>query len=193
MIIIGEKKCFLFDGCVGNNSKVLLDSSNQIRMNLRLPGQYYDGETENHYNYFRDYNPITARYSQRDPIGINGGINIYTYPSNPLSWIDPEGLSGRGGERGATGGQSGKGTDKPYKHCHEYKPPLKGWVECRNHQTGKKSKVPRPPEMPYYECNDFSATDLLLGGLAITVIIGAFIAAPVVASWLGLSLALSLA
>ena len=42
--------------------------------NLRFPGQYYDKETANHYNYFRDnYNPKIGRYMQSDPIGLLGG------------------------------------------------------------------------------------------------------------------------
>lgn len=36
---------------------------------LRLPGQYFDKETNLHYNYFRDYDPGTGRYVQPDPIG----------------------------------------------------------------------------------------------------------------------------
>jgi len=36
--------------------------------NLRLPGQYFDRETNLHYNYFRDYDPGIGRYVQPDPI-----------------------------------------------------------------------------------------------------------------------------
>lgn len=61
--------------------------------NLRLPGQYYDKETELHYNYFRDYNPKTGRYVQSDPIGLTGGLNTYGYSGvNPVVNIDPLGL-----------------------------------------------------------------------------------------------------
>lgn len=64
-----------------------------IGSNLRLPGQYYDDETGLHYNYFRYYDPSTGRYTQEDPIGLEGGINRYVYASgNPLTGLDPYGL-----------------------------------------------------------------------------------------------------
>jgi RHS repeat-associated protein len=37
--------------------------------NLRFPGQYFDAETNLHYNYFRDYDPALGRYVESDPIG----------------------------------------------------------------------------------------------------------------------------
>ncbi|MES9994269.1 MAG: RHS repeat-associated core domain-containing protein, partial [Candidatus Thiodiazotropha sp.] len=46
-------------------------------LNLRYPGQYYDQETNNYYNYFRDYDPATGRYLQSDPIGLQGGLNTF--------------------------------------------------------------------------------------------------------------------
>lgn len=63
-------------------------------INLRFPGQYYDSETGFHYNYFRYYDPSTGRYITSDPVGLDGGLNTYTYvESNPLYRIDPLGLA----------------------------------------------------------------------------------------------------
>jgi len=61
---------------------------------LRLPGQYFDKETNLHYNYFRDYDPSTGRYEESDLIGLKGGLNTYVYAPNPLQYTDPYGLSG---------------------------------------------------------------------------------------------------
>jgi RHS repeat-associated protein len=60
---------------------------------FRFPGQYYDQETGLHYNYFRYYNPQTGRYITPDPIGLEGGINLFAYvQNNPVNRVDPLGL-----------------------------------------------------------------------------------------------------
>ncbi|MDN8598864.1 RHS repeat-associated core domain-containing protein [Citrobacter sp. S2-9] len=60
---------------------------------LRYAGQYADSETGLHYNLFRYYDPQVGRFIVQDPIGLNGGWNLYQYAPNPLGWIDPLGLT----------------------------------------------------------------------------------------------------
>jgi RHS repeat-associated protein len=82
------------DESFGNNSPDQNPSALGVfECNLRFPGQYFDQETNLHYNYFRDYDPQTGRYIQSDPIGLNGGINSYSYvEANPIGKSDPLGL-----------------------------------------------------------------------------------------------------
>ena len=44
---------------------------------MRFPGQFYDSETGQHYNYFRDYDSSLGRYVQTDPLGLDGGLATY--------------------------------------------------------------------------------------------------------------------
>ncbi|MGW2558204.1 putative T7SS-secreted protein [Streptomyces sp. NPDC001514] len=60
---------------------------------LRFPGQYFDPETGLHYNYFRHYDPETARYLTPDPLGLSPAPNPSTYVPNPHRLTDPLGLS----------------------------------------------------------------------------------------------------
>ncbi|MBL1287320.1 RHS repeat protein [Streptomyces sp. For3] len=60
---------------------------------LRFPGQYFDPETGLHYNYFRHYDPTTARYLTADPLGLEASPNPVAYVRNPHAWIDPLGLA----------------------------------------------------------------------------------------------------
>ena len=118
-----------------------------ITMNLRLAGQYFDRESGLHHNYFRDYRPGVGRYAQRDPIGLDGGVNAYQYvEGNPLSYIDPEGLarfSGPAkGERGRTA--SPNGTPNPYKHMKQ--DPNNPALVIYKDANGKTVRKPKPAD-----------------------------------------------
>ncbi|MGD8619769.1 MAG: RHS repeat-associated core domain-containing protein, partial [Gammaproteobacteria bacterium] len=66
---------------------------NNVALNVRLPGQYFDAETGLHYNYYRYYEPSIGRYLTSDPIGLGGGSNIYAYVGGkPLKYFDLFGL-----------------------------------------------------------------------------------------------------
>ncbi|MER8068830.1 putative T7SS-secreted protein [Streptomyces sp. NPDC094034] len=60
---------------------------------LRFPGQYFDPETGLHYNYFRHYDPETARYLTPDPLGLAPAPNPAAYVHNPHTSADPLGLA----------------------------------------------------------------------------------------------------
>jgi RHS repeat-associated protein len=60
---------------------------------LRLPGQYFDKETNLAYNYYRNYDASVGRYVESDPLGPRAGPNTYSYvQGRPLSAMDPLGL-----------------------------------------------------------------------------------------------------
>ncbi|TPQ30102.1 type IV secretion protein Rhs, partial [Burkholderia ubonensis] len=58
-------------------------------------GQWGDDETGLHYNRYRYYDPHSGRFVSKDPIGLQGGPNIYQYVPNPITWADPLGLAGK--------------------------------------------------------------------------------------------------
>ncbi len=61
---------------------------------LRFPGQQATDASGLFYNYFRDYDPASARYVESDPVGLNAGVSTYGYViSNPARFTDPLGLT----------------------------------------------------------------------------------------------------
>jgi len=66
--------------------------ASDVECAIRFPGQYYDEETQLHYNVLRYYDPIVARYNSGDPTGLAGGFNPQGFVTNPLRFIDPLGL-----------------------------------------------------------------------------------------------------
>ena len=60
---------------------------------VRFPGQYFEQESGNYYDYFRTYDSSTGRYLESVPLGLPGGLNTYAYDAgSPLVYTDPYGL-----------------------------------------------------------------------------------------------------
>jgi RHS repeat-associated protein len=72
-----------------------VDVGRDFHQPLRWPGHYYDAETGLHDNRFRTYSPELGRYLQSDPLGIEGGLNLYAYTDNPLREVDLRGENSR--------------------------------------------------------------------------------------------------
>ncbi|MDR9542110.1 RHS repeat-associated core domain-containing protein [Acinetobacter baumannii] len=119
--------------------------------NLRFQGQYYDQETELHYNRYRYYEPHSARYVSKDPIGLEGGMNTSSYVSDPNQWIDPKGLNSFNyGEM--FGIPASAQSSLAYQGQRNY--------ECYA-ETGELCKIKVPPLFDYVACSG--------GGLGIGV------------------------
>ncbi len=59
-------------------------------------GYRFDPETQLYYVRNRTYNPVLGRWIQRDPIGYNGGINLYGYVGGlAAAQTDLSGFGGR--------------------------------------------------------------------------------------------------
>jgi RHS repeat-associated protein len=61
--------------------------------NLGFQSKYYDQESGLYYFYNRYYHPVNGRFLNEDPIGLEGGLNMYGFIGNdPMNSIDPYGL-----------------------------------------------------------------------------------------------------
>lgn len=87
-----------WEGDANNMLYPLLDPDGNgvdTMLDLGFPGQIRDDETSFFYNMNRYYDPVMARYTQSDPLGLVAGLNTYAYvDGNPLSVVDPLGLLG---------------------------------------------------------------------------------------------------
>ncbi|MBW9498988.1 DUF4329 domain-containing protein [Escherichia coli] len=70
-----------------------IEDFGETHLDFLKPGQQYDEESGLYYNRHRYYDPLQGRYITQDPIGLKGGWNLYGYQLNPISDIDPLGLS----------------------------------------------------------------------------------------------------
>ena len=71
------------------------DSSGYHAINpFKFSTKYHDAETGFYYYGYRFYDPVTGRWSSRDPIGEKGGLNVYSIVDNaPNQFVDILGLA----------------------------------------------------------------------------------------------------
>ena len=76
---------------------------------LGWSSEFMDGELDLVYYNYRHYNPQDGRWINRDPIGIQGGYNLYGFVGNKVSWIwDELGLWNVQGDPVVTKNKQGK-------------------------------------------------------------------------------------
>jgi RHS repeat-associated protein len=99
---------------LGANNAKLAVSAPGITVNLRFAGQYFDSESNLNQNYFRSYDPKQGRYTQSDPIGLDGGWSRFVYAGgDPFGYSDPLGLMGNGASGGNKWTPVNKGSGRP--------------------------------------------------------------------------------
>lgn len=88
-------KAKVWDGYIEPFGKAQVFGTATASLDLRLPGQWAQLESGGlSQNWFRDYDPSLGRYVQADPIGLEGGGNVFTYvDGRPLEFVDVLGLT----------------------------------------------------------------------------------------------------
>jgi RHS repeat-associated protein len=101
----------------GNTSQ----TAGRVSTDFRFAGMFYDQQDGLYLTNFRVYDPKAGRWLSRDPIGEDGGQNLYSYVGgNPISNFDPLGL-----------------------YCTS----AEGTTTC-NYPNGPKFKLPTPSNFP---------------------------------------------
>ncbi|GLU37220.1 RHS repeat-associated core domain-containing protein [Pseudomonas sp. NBRC 100443] len=121
---------------------------NAIDNALRFPGQYFDAETGLYQNYLRDYDLRLGRYVQQDPVGLDGGINIYWYVGlNPIYSVDVFGP-----RAWAIGGRPPINPWSPQQRTSPGKGPgengvrhLRDKAQCERHESYPPDRLDRDP------------------------------------------------
>ena len=63
-----------------------------LPLTVGYTGHLWDNAIGQYYAPFRYYNPQTARWNMRDPLGFVDGPNVYAYVAgSPVNYIDPDG------------------------------------------------------------------------------------------------------
>lgn len=68
------------------------EGSTPVSTPFRLLGQYADEETGLSYVRYRYFDPETAHWLSADPMGLDGGVNLFSFNGSPVMHTDPIGL-----------------------------------------------------------------------------------------------------
>jgi RHS repeat-associated protein len=79
-----------------------------VRSPFRLLGQIADDELGLCFTRYRLFDPEAGRWLSPDPLGIDGGSNLYAFDGAPTLVVDPRGLSS-----GTSRGRGHEGSDPP--------------------------------------------------------------------------------
>jgi RHS repeat-associated protein len=76
-------------GFWGNRTRL----SGDVETAVGYTGHHHHGKSGLVLTWYRAYDPDTGRWLSRDPIGEDGGLNLYGYAlNNPINLLDPYGL-----------------------------------------------------------------------------------------------------
>jgi RHS repeat-associated protein len=93
LMIVDDNGTVMWSATITPYGDATVSESAEIHQPLRYPGWYYDDELEMVYNRFRTYSPPWGRFLESNPIGVGGGMNLYTLLRPPVSAVAPRGLS----------------------------------------------------------------------------------------------------
>ncbi|WP_080402154.1 RHS repeat-associated core domain-containing protein [Burkholderia ubonensis] len=96
---------------------------------VRLQGQYFDAESNLHYNRHRYYDPTTGSFIGQDPVGLVAGTNPYRFAPNIFGWSDPLGLEADCLAKARAYAKSLPARFKELFKCKEFANALKGKLE----------------------------------------------------------------
>src|SRR5438034_1360601 len=74
--------------------KIIVGFSTAVATDFRYAGMFYHADSGLYLTHYRVYDPVTARWLSRDPLGEGEGVNLSAYVgNNPINLTDPLGLS----------------------------------------------------------------------------------------------------
>jgi RHS repeat-associated protein len=74
-----------------------MQSQTGLAVNRGFTGHVWDAEANLYFAPYRYYSPVMARWTERDPLGMVDGFNLYEYSmSHPVVLSDPSGMAAAG-------------------------------------------------------------------------------------------------